>query len=230
MRRERQRPQREQIDTSFGEYTERHPAYALIGASRITRMGGGGGGGQVLFGSDFRHDGFVRIAIRKAHLTRDISHDYIHGSGRGTLIEVDLSEAQWATFVSTMNVGEGVPCTLESLDNKDIPEIVPDTDRRDQLRGEIDDTMQDAIKAIEAVRDAAPNKKLRDLAETALRELNANLPYVAKSYDEHAEVTVERAKMEVAAYVARQIQRAGLKALGADEPLLELIEGEAQHD
>lgn len=201
-------------------YRETHPAYAVIGASRVQSSPG-----ATLFGSDFRHSNYIVIRIGHADLTRGLSEDWVRGTGQ-QIVEVALSEAQWATFLSTLNVGDGVPATLRWLDGE-VPGITPTTDRRGQLNEEIAGTLADAIRELEEVRDAAPTKVLREKADHALTELRSNLPFVAQQFDRHAEKTIERAKVEVAAYVTGAIQRAGLAALAAGAaPVLELTSGE----
>lgn len=219
MSQQSQKPTRRAGTNSHDDYVEEHPAYALIGASRMTSTPG-----HALFGSDFLHQHFIRIAIRPAEVARGLSNDWVHGT-RTPYIEVDLSEAQWATFVSSMNVGDGVPCTTTFLaDSGFVPGIVPDTNRRDQFNSEVADTLRDAIAKLEEVRDAAPTKALRSKVDLAIQELRSNLPFVARQFDEHAEKTVERAKMEVNAYTTRMLMRAGLAALDGEEALLELPE------
>lgn len=204
-----------------GGYDEEHPAYAVMGASRVSSTPGG-----VLFGSDFRHQHYVVVRIGAASLRRDLANDWVD-SVHEQYIEVAMSEAQWATFVSAMNVGGGVPVTLQWKQGEGrIPDIIPTTDRREQLHEEIDARLVSAIDSLKEVRDAAPTKAQRSKIDTAIRQLEANLPWVAQQFDEHAEKTVERMKVEVNAYMTAAIQRAGIKALGGDEPLLELAEPE----
>jgi hypothetical protein len=197
------------------DYIEEHPAYAIIGASRVSSTPGAS-----LFGSDFRHGHYVTIRIKAASLHRSLSNDWVGSSGK-QLIEVALSEAQWATFVSAMNMGDGVPCTLQYLPGEIVPGIEPITDRGEQFSSEVADHLQETLASLEALRDAAPNKKLRSMAEQAIMQLRSNLPFVARQFDEHAEKTVERAKVEVAAYVTQAVHRAGLQALaGESAPIL----------
>jgi len=81
-----------------------HPAFGQIRASRVS-------GHAVLYGSDFVHQGFVTITISTSQLQRTLAREWYFG--KSEVIEVALSEAQWATFVSSMNMGSGVPCTIE---------------------------------------------------------------------------------------------------------------------
>ena len=223
MSKDYEKPTRIERDDVFDKYEEEHPAFAMIGASRVQ------GTHHALFGSDFEHQHFITITIKGARVIRDLSSDWYSTAGLPTYIEVSMSMYQWAEFISTLNVGDGVPCTIEFIGGEGhIPAIDKVEDRRQQLREEVSDTQADAIKAIEALRDAAPNKKLRDLAETALREMRSNLPFVAKQFDEHAEKTVARAKVEIETYITNAIHRAGVAALsGGQPPFKVLSEGEA---
>ena len=215
---ERQKPTRVEA-TGHDDYIEEHPAYALIGASRVSSTPGG-----VLFGSDFRHQHYITITIRKANVRRGLNTDWT--SGQQHLIEVALSEAQWATFLSTLNMGDGVPCTLNWFGGY-IAGILPDLDRREQFRAEVNDNLSGALSAIDDVLASTNLRKAdRDRLEHAKRELGGNLQFVAQQFDEHAEATVEKAKVEVEAYLNAAVQRAGLEALSA-APILELNEGES---
>jgi hypothetical protein len=218
-----QKPTREPVEAPGrepGAYRESHPAYAVMGASRVTSTPG-----AILFGSDFRHQSYIVVRIAGATLTRDLSHDWVHSSGRHTYIEVALSEAQWATFLSTLNVGDGVPATVQWRDGP-VSAIAPMEDRRAQFNEEIDARLADTLATLREALDAAPTKAQKAKIAKAIQEIEANLPWVAQQFDKHAEETVERMKIEVSAYITGAINRAGLKALGA-APLLELVEGES---
>src|SRR3546814_5396409 len=67
----------------------------------------------------FPHQNFVSIRICRSSLNRDLSNDWHYGKDQ--MMEVNMSEAQWATFVSSMNVGSGTPCTLASVDGQPVP-------------------------------------------------------------------------------------------------------------
>lgn len=212
------------------DYTERHPAFGMIGANRVSSTG------ATLAGSDFRHQHYITISIKRAHMARGLSHDRWSTAGDGPeVVEVALSEAQWATFISTLNVGDGIPATiLWTETDGHMPSIVPTTNRRLQLHAEVDERLQHALELLRDVEGsiesskqlgAGARKDLGDRARQARQELESNLDYVAGQFDKHAEETVERAKTEVEALVMRAIQRAGIKALAGDGPILELASG-----
>lgn len=199
---------------------ENHPAYATIRASRVSSSPG-----TILFASDFRHRQFVHLEILPADRRRDLSTDWVHPLSR-PLVQVALTEAQWATFVSSLNIGEGVPCTLERMAGEAVPGILAVTDRRQQFQDEVQahlklvaDTLDALDKAVQL--PALSGKKqaeLRSLIQTARQNLGGNLGFVAECFDEHMEATVERAKAEIHGHIGSVLTKAGLKQLASDMP------------
>lgn len=212
-----------------GRTEEHHPAYGMIRAGRVS-------GSAYLFGSDFRHHHYVIIELYKAHVTRDLSHDWPHPERE--LFQVALSEAQWATFVSSLNAGSGTQCTIERLPDQSVPSISRTTNRREQFNRELKETVDDSLKALRKLHTAIESNKVLgtraknemvNLVAKAIQELEANVPFVAKTFDEHLDRTTERAKAEVNAYVQHVIVRAGLKALGVGEQAAPLVlEGQGE--
>jgi hypothetical protein len=206
------------IHAGWNEHSKEyeHPAFGAIRASRTS-------GSAVLHGSDFLHQHYVTISINRAVLARDLSRDWHFP--REELVEVQLSEAQWATFVSSMNVGSGVPCTISHVAGKTMPGI-PLRVQRDEFQAETDrvlsglsERVQKAIDDVEGEIGAGLSRKKRDAILNHLNGLRSavgsTLPFVAKSFEEHMESTVEKAKIEVNAYVQASVNRAGLAALNA---------------
>lgn len=90
-------------DTSDDGYVS-HDAFGHISANRIN-------GHRDLFQVDFPTGHFIRLKISRAKLKRDLSTDWVYASNRDTVVEVDLSEVQWAQLLCSMNT-TGVSCTL----------------------------------------------------------------------------------------------------------------------
>lgn len=205
-----------------------HPAFGMIGASRVT-------GDIHLAGSDFTHHSFISIKISPASLRRDLSHDWWFPESR-SLVEVQLSEAQWAHFVSSLNAGEGAQCTFRSIDGKPVPQLPAPKSRIDQAKAEIRKAMENAFSDLDELAEQvrgmglAKNKTeaLLKQVERVKMQMTSNVPFRLQSFDEHMEKTVEKAKIEVNAYATNAIQRLGLEALaGASaRPVLELGDGD----
>lgn len=200
-----------------------HPAFGMISASRVQ-------GSRTLFGTDFVHRNFVTVTIRRAVLHRDLSHDFPFG--REELIEVHLSEAQWAAFVSSMNVGQGVQCTLYHLHGKQVPgfplrqrvtEAARDfADRADRVAAHVRKALAAIRQELTGLSKAKQEKVVGEL-ERVERELRDGMPWVEKCMRESMETTVEHARVEVNAYAQSLILAHGLQALGGEQAPVRLL-------
>lgn len=202
-----------------------HPAFGVIGASRVN-------GQAYLFGSDFSHHGYVMIRVYEADLKRDLAHDWIHPKSLRPLIEVQLSESQWAAFVSTLNMGDGVPCTIDSVGGVDRPALPAPPRRDDQFNRELVERLARAEQAVKDLGAAIGATSLSGKAKDELRgkllavsnNLTPNVEFVAKSFGKHVERTIDRAKTEVNAYLTQAVMRAGIAALSGGAPPIALPE------
>lgn len=213
----------EPIEERRGDETiQTHPAFGQITVNRVS-------GARTLYGSDFIHHGFVRVAIYESEMCRAYSHDRPHHS-LVPLIEVDMSEAQWGSFVSSFGVGMGTCCTLNVVGDERMPWL-PYEDRAarhfDEAKAKIDkvaadlQTLRDKIAAGVQGLTKARQAEMLSAVESAITDLSSNLPFVAQSLSEAMEGRVEKAKSEVHAYVTNTVMRAGLGAIGrGDGPLL----------
>lgn len=195
-----------------------HPAFAQIGASRVS-------GSANLYGSEFNHQHYMIISISRSELNRSLSRDLPFA--REELIEVALSEAQWATFVSTPNHGSGVQCTLTRHQGKMIPGIPrqkPNSERfAEELKQSIAEIRNDLKNLADGLDGPLAKSKVSELKkqlEWISEKIIGNTKFVADQFDEHMEMTTEKAKIEVNAYVTNAIQRAGLDAIAEKNLLL----------
>jgi hypothetical protein len=205
---------RTEEDPTIGERGEEiHPAYGMIGASRISISPPG----TNLFDSDILHRNTVRIRIHSASRKRDLGHDWIHSEKE--YVEVELSEAQWASFVSSMNVGDGVPCSIRYLHGEYLPEFPHDP----RLAHSIQETRNAANQAFEriqsamAVYEALPSTPAAE-KKTALRNLHfaienatPNVDFASKSLMEQTENVVQKARADVEAFVITKARQLGLE-------------------
>lgn len=189
--------------SQFGTRCE-HPAYAMIGAYRVS-------GDAVLVGTEFVHHNFITVTIKRAELRRDFSRDWFFG--RDELISVNLSEAQWATFVSSLNVGDGVSCTLDHVMGETMAGI-PYRVQTTSFKTEVHAVVAEAIRELDELIEAGGLTRAKmDKLKTARMALQSNLPFVQESFDKHVEGVIEHAKIEVNAYMTGAINRAGIAAL-----------------
>lgn len=193
---------------------EIHPAFGVIGASRVSFTPG-----AVLFDSDLRHGHYMTVRISTAARHRSSGQDWI--SGREELVEVAMSESQWASFISTPNAGSGTPCTLVRRDGRGVEEL-PYAPRLQESFEENTKAAQKAFaeiqKAYQRVANMDPKAPIKE-RRAALGNLGAvianavpNVEFAGKVLAEHAENVVNKAHADIEAYVAAKVDQLGLDA------------------
>lgn len=192
-----------------------HPAFGVIGASRVSSSPPG----AVLFDSDIRHGHSVIVRVKAARRKRDLHRDWI--SGGDEYVEVEMSEAQWASFVSSMNTGDGVPCTVRYREHVG---VVPGLVYAPRLADSLEETKRAAHDAFDEIVDAlddyegalaakAPaaerNGKLATL-RARIRNAVPNVDFAGKTMVEHTENVVTRARADIEAFVIQKAHQLGL--------------------
>ena len=214
---------------------ESHPAFGLVSVSRITSSPG-----QVLFQSDIRHGETIRLSVRRATRQRDLHHDWVFEKGLD-LIEIEMSLAQWASTVSSMNTS-GVPCTIRQTESEHWVPGLPYDPRlahsMAELKGVAERLHAEQLAALTAYEDAiarkAGAKELRELRSKlhyAITNAQGSVDFAAKSLNEHAENVVAKARADIESMVRAEVQQQGLTT--GQTPVLELpsFDGEvAQSD
>lgn len=196
-----------------GERKYTHPAYGQISVNRAS-------GSMVLYGSDFEHHNFMVMRISQSELHRHLSHDWRHP--RDEIIEVYLSESQWASMLSSINMGSGVPCTIAARHGIRMPTL-PLRQQKDEAVREMDEVLRNAGRHVTEAMDRvatelegiskAKKERITASLNKLFRELTDHIPFIQRSFDEHMENVVEQARTEVNAYAQNQVIQTGITAL-----------------
>ncbi len=214
------------------EERTQHPSFGTIQLNRTTSSPG-----AALFNSPMRHGRFVTITIARASLGRAYHTDWIHPEEE--LIEVQLSQHQWAEFVSSFGVGEGVPCTISCVGRERMPEV-PDIGLKETFEAEVKAAIAGLVekvtgfrKEVAALMDKprlvkADRDRLRSLADAIEIEIGSNIPFLQAKFEEAMGKTVGVAKAEVLAHVASVVRMVGLKNLerAGGLPTLGIVDAE----
>lgn len=222
-------------EPTLDEYgAEAHPSWVMIGASRTSWSPPG----VALFDSDIRHQHAVVVTVRPATRKRDLQQDWVHGSA-SPLLEIVMSEAQWASFVSSMNVGDGTPATLRLKESDwNVPQApyaprlaITMAEAKDAARAAYEDVLE-ALEAYEKlVADKASARERKDAyrtLESRIRNAVPNVDFAGKKLAEHAENVVNRARADIEAYVIKKAQQLGLDP--ADVGGLALMPGDTPRE
>lgn len=215
-------------NSSHYEQRISHPAFGQISVSR----GSVGGRGINLYDSDFGHSEIITIEVKHSELHRGLSRDRHYP--RENIVHLTLSAAQWATFVSSFNMGGGVPCTINW--EKGVGRIpgIPAVERAEAYKHDMRNTTKEAVERLEVLRTAIEasglSKKKRDELLSKLNQaemsVSSSIQFVNDQFEEHIENVIEKSKVEVENYLTSRIHRAGIAAIQqSNETVLKLDNG-----
>ena len=201
----------------FGEKQE-HESYGMIGISHITCSGG-----QSLFGSSIKHDRMIRLTIKRADIERSLHQDWYHGNG--SIVAIDLSAAQFAQFITTPNVGDGIPCTIRYVEGKrmeDPPYLGQNEIFSQELQDKFIKAMEDSDELVASARDlleskgamkVADKKKLLGKIHMLVQHVKSNMPWLHKQFTRSMDKTVHAAKAEIEEFYTSACMKLGKNAL-----------------
>lgn len=198
-------------ESGHQDHRETHPAYGLVQVTRVS-------GQATLFDSEFKHQHYICLRIKSAEVLRGLSNNWIHEKGGLPHVEIEMSEAQWATAISSLNSGSGTPCTLKYIGAEQVPKIDRDPKLTDnKFKQEMRECMAEGIEAMDQlesiIKDSKMTNKLRGellgKLERAQRSCGgSSAGFVADQYAEYMEGVKEKGKAELHAHA----QSIGLSA------------------
>ena len=196
-------------ETAFGTKTS-HPSYGTLAFTRRT------GGATPLFGSSIEHRDTIAMTLYHANITRGLHEDSIYGNK--AIAEVEMSYAQFAEAITSMNMGTGVPVTIRwtEKDGK-----IPPCDfvsKRDQFADEFKEkrkkateNSQQLIKEVAALFNQKKTLTKTDRQEilrklsTLSTEIGCNMDFIADQFNEQVDKTIMEAKGEIEAFYQNKV-------------------------
>jgi hypothetical protein len=204
-----------------------HESYAVVQFNRVS------GGRTRLFGSPIRkHGDSITLSIKRCVEIHESGHSWYFP--REEYIEVELSAAQFAALLTTMNSGPGVPCTLRRFNGKRIeppPEdrdlehervaksFANDGEYAQRINGHLDGAahqLEEALKRPSIRKVDVQNALSR--VQAAQREVKANLPFMLGQFREAVEKVKTTVMAEADAWLTSAVQRVGLATLRGETP------------
>ena len=189
-----------------------------------------------LYGSHIeQHNNFVVMRVSRSKISHSLSSDH-HFSHGNPIVEVYLSASQFADAITSMNMGDGVPCTIHTVEGirmEDVPlEVVAENVKiRDSFERDIQEVVDNLKKnrnelaKIIEVGSSVSKGRAREMLEVldkVVNELGRDSSFVVSQFQESAERVVTQAKAEIEAFTLHALQKAGMKAIesGVIEKLL----------
>lgn len=196
---------------------ETHESYGMLQFLRTN------GGNTSLFGSSIQHNHTIRMRLKHGEVQRGLNTDWYHANGE--IVDVEMSQTQFAELISSLNCGSGVPVTIRHLNGKRMEDCIF-TNKRIQFEEEFSEKMKKISaglkKLTEQSKEILKDKKNVTIAErkTILNqisnlesEIGSNIPFMSSMFNEQMDKTVTEAKGEVDAFVSGKINQLGLEKL-----------------
>ena len=200
--------------------TEKHESYGVIGFNRSY------GGERALFGSSILHNNVITLTIREGERDRCLNKDWYHGRRR--LIEIEMSQSQFAELITSFGQGDGVPCTIRELMGErkaDCPFENKRMQFENEMKEHVEEIHSDTEKLIKEVAylfnekktlNKADKERVTDLLNKINREIKSNTPFIMSQFNEQMDETVKEAKGEVEAFTQNKMHSLALEALKQD--------------
>ena len=217
------------------EFEREHESYGILHIARTS----GGTSAIRLFGSPLAtHYGTIRLSISKGKWIHGHNHDRYYGMSKD-FVEIEMSAAQFADAITSLNLGSGTPCTIRYVQGERIPDPPAHATEAEHIRDNFENTL-DKYKAkahtyrkrIEELASKLSTKakdEIRIALDVMEDQLGSNIPFVVKQFQEATTRITTAAKAEVDAFVTGVVRAAGLQSI-AEGRLPSLLPGAARSE
>lgn len=209
------------------EITEEHESFGMLSFCRSS-------GAARLFGSHLeRHQHFITMRVYRAKVSHSLSRDWYFVTDRVPIVEAWLSAAQFADAITNMNQGDGIPCTLRSVEGirlDPVPESVVAENVKirenfkqniSEVTGAVRALYEDVNRLVETGSSVSKGRarEIRDAIGAYLNRIDRDAGFVVSQFQESAEKVVQQAKTEIESFTNLALQRANAeqKQLTADD-------------
>lgn len=203
----------------FEEKEISHPSFAQMSFNRVSCHGG-----EALYGSELQHNTLIEMNLYTSRTRRGLGRDWYYADKK--IVSVTMSQNQFSELITSMNMGDGIPVTLnftqeagniegpelESMVEEHEREVEEHTETISKDAVELLATMQELLKGSGTVKKNDREAMLKQ-AEKVVREIKANLPHVEQCFKENMDKVVTDAKGTIEAFYQHRVIEAGLETL-----------------
>lgn len=144
-----------------------------------------------------------------------------------------MSTGQFSELITSMNQGDGVPCTIEYGNGRKMQPLPVSEKRKEFVHRKFEDRMKEFSGSLKERQEKARNiinkdklskddkKDLNRLIDSINQEINSNIPFFAKCFQETVDEVVFEAKLETDNAIQNKINTLGLQALYNENKLLD---------
>jgi hypothetical protein len=199
--------------------TTAHESFGMAGFSRSTT----GGDGVTLFGSSIKHGNVIRFTVRNAEVDRHLEQDWYHVTNRLPIVEIEMSQSQFAEMITSMNMGDGIPVTLRYVNGKKMEDCPHESkvlqhsnefkERMKEFSERVNEYGKELYSKIEKRLPKKDQDEVKGIVDQMVQEIASNIPFYEKQFVRQMEKTQTEAKAEIESFVHNKIHSAGLSTL-----------------
>lgn len=230
------------IDWAGGEKApeKSHPAFGMIAFSRISSSDT-----VQLFGSEVKSSSTIRMRVCQGSELWTLSEKHFFADST-PLIEVEMTASQFAEAITTLNSGNGAPCTIRHFNREQIPDFKDEDTLHEliqkDLKADVENVVSLTDKLIsdlnsvlaETQLSKAKKELLVKTVERLRMQVKDNMPFVLTQYQRALAKVTTAAKAEIDSFVTHVALTRGLNSLVAiaektDPPLDERVDNVSEH-
>ena len=204
--------------TSPSNWTdETHPSWGKVNVFRTS-------GRTNLFRSSLEHNHFITLSIRRARVVdTGLANDFLADGEE--LIEVSMSETQFARMITSIGMGSGSACTIRRFGGK-LVEEPPLEDRKvfvvESHSQNLDDQKSELSESLGRLQRMRVDKKRPTLSELEdlimmldrfVHNHDANKKFYREQFVEEVETIIEEAKTEIEVHLLKSSSMLGIESV-----------------
>lgn len=192
--------------------SKKHPSYGLVQFSRVQ------GNNSNFFGSEIKPNSYISLRITLAEEEKDLGRTWYYS--RNKLIEVQMTNTQFADLITSLNMGSGVPCTIIEFDNKRIEqdstkEYKVDFHKRrmkntsEEFMKHVKDKLEE-LKTVSSKLSKKDQQVVQNLSSSIATMIEKNFPWYIEQFYEEMEQIAQDIKSNMEADVMHRLSNIGL--------------------
>ena len=198
--------------------SQEHPSFGLLQFNRIS-------GVARFFGSELAHDSYIKMTVSEAVVERKYNQEWYYQKSNIPILQVRLTNLQFAELITSMNMNSGIPVTIERTEKGIRPSLPDKKNAKEEFEDDTKKTFEEltiSIKeSVEKAKNILENSKLnkRDreglfiLITSILQEFESNMPFALKNFQEATNRIITEAKIEVEGAIQHKLTTLGLESL-----------------
>lgn len=192
-------------------------AFGQISFSRIT------GGNSKFYGSNLNANSYIQLTISQSEMIRNLTDDKYYN--REKIIIVDMTNSQFAELITSLNFGNGIPCTIRYNNGEKINYENHIENRRDFVVRKFKEKMKTFSSKLKNYKSevseilkknklsVADKQNINNGIDKVITETEDNIPFYLECFQEAMEDIIVESKNDTEASILHKLTSIGLNTL-----------------